>query len=41
MSSRPSREKDQPLHTEIEEELHEKANIDYDRVAIVREALVV
>ena len=23
-------------HTEIEEELHEKANIDYDRVAIVR-----
>ena len=27
---RPSRE-----HTEIEEELHEKANIDYDRVAIV------
>ncbi len=27
---RPSRD-----HTEIEEELHEKANIDYDRVAIV------
>lgn len=27
---RPTRE-----HTEIEEELHDKANIDYDRVAIV------
>ena len=23
-------------HTEIEEELHDKAHIDYDRVAIVR-----
>ena len=29
--NRPARE-----HTEIEEELHELANIDYDRVAIVR-----
>lgn len=28
---RPSRE-----HTDIEEELHETAHIDYDRVAIVR-----
>lgn len=28
---RPSRE-----HTELEEELHETAHIDYDRVAIVR-----
>jgi hypothetical protein len=28
---RPQRE-----HTEIEEELHEKAHIDYDRVSIVR-----
>jgi len=30
-TDRPTRE-----HTEIEEELHERANIDYDRVAIVR-----
>ena len=29
-AKRPQRE-----HTEIEEELHEKAHIDYDRVAIV------
>lgn len=29
---RPSRDQ---IHTDIEEELHEKANIDYDRVAIV------
>jgi len=29
-------ERPQAEHTEIEEELHEKANIDYDRVAIVR-----
>lgn len=28
-----------PEHTELEEELHEKARIDYDRVAIVRRLL--
>ena len=27
-------------HTELEEELHEKAHIDYDRVAIVRRLLL-
>lgn len=31
----PSGIKPQREHTEIEEELHEKAHIDYDRVAIV------
>jgi hypothetical protein len=34
-STRPKKE-----HTEIEEELHDKAHIDYDRVAIVRPAHV-
>ena len=29
------RTRPQPEHTELEEELHEKARIDYDRVAIV------
>lgn len=31
----PSGVQPQREHTEIEEELHEKAHIDYDRVAIV------
>lgn len=31
---RPSKE-----HTELEEELHEKAHIDYDRVAIVSQLM--
>ena len=33
MPNRPQRE-----HTEIEEELHEVAHIDYDRVAIVSDS---
>ena len=34
-SSRPQRE-----HTDIEEELHELAHIDYDRVSIVSDLLI-
>ena len=38
MANRPAWDRPAPEreHTEIEEELHEKAHIDYDRVAIVR-----
>lgn len=36
VADRSSPHRPQHEHTEIEEELHEKAHIDYDRVAIVR-----